>query len=38
MPAISMPISMIWIKTRLLPSMQNILSGAAMGVLNVVTW
>ena len=26
------------IKTRLLPSMQNILSGAAVGVVNVVTW
>ncbi len=26
------------VKTKLLPSMQNILSGAAIGVLNVVTW
>ena len=27
-----------WIKNTLLPSMQNILSGAAVGVVNVVTW
>ena len=26
------------VKTKLLPSMQNILSGAAVGVVNVVTW
>ena len=26
------------VKTKLLPSMQNIVSGAAIGVLNVVTW
>ena len=27
-----------WIKNTLFPSMQNILSGAAVGVVNVVTW
>ena len=27
-----------WVRTKLMPSMQNILSGAAVGVVNVVTW